>query len=333
MLAIDIGSRKVCVLEGKTRRDKVVVTAFGEIEYETQLVSDGKIQDHATLGFYINEIIKTLKMKSRKAVVTINSTAVVAREFILPNVKPAKLELLVQNEMMLVLGSESGYVIDYTVIDQTPEGMLKVQAFAAPVELVEDYRWLLEEVGLKPHALDLHTNAISKLCTDGAFNKTKPGEDNIILADIGYTHICFYSFCKGVCQFFRTEASPLRDLMDEVGALRHEDANGQTMAYLALWSPATKEDPALADAVDRFTTRLADEIQRYTQYLLLNSTYKSVSNIYIIGGAACLKGLDAALTQQLGINTQVLESVTGLKLPIGCRLAKTCNAAGALIRL
>ncbi len=333
MLAIDIGSKKVCVAEGRSRKDTVTVTACGEIEYAAPLVSDGKIEDAATLGFLINEIITKQGMKSRKAVVTVNSTAVVAREFQLPNVKLPRLHLLVQNEMQLVLGSNNGYVVDFTVTGQTDEGLLTVLAFAVPGELVEDYRRLLEQLRLKPHALDLHANAISKLCSEGAINDNPPGEDNIILADVGYAHICFYGFCKGSCQFIRTEASPLRDFIEELGSVFRTDVNTQTMELLDLTPGLTLEDPALVEAIDRFTTRLADEIQRYAQYLLLNSSSKKIAKVYMAGGASQLKGLDAALSLALGIEVQPLQSVAGLKLPAGCSLAKVCNAAGALIRL
>ncbi len=333
MLAIDVGSKKVCVVEGKARKDTVIITAYGEIEYETQPVSDGKIDDHATLGFLINEIIRTHKMKSRKAVVTINSSAVIAREFTLPNVKLSRLQLLVQNEMQLILGGEGGYIIDFTITGQTAEGMLTVLAFAVPGELVEDTRRLLEQLRLKPHALDLNYNSISKLCSDSIINHNDPGEDNVVLADIGYAHICFYGFHKGTCQFIRNEASPLQDFIEELGTLARENITISSMARLNFSPGAANESPALADAIDRFVTRLTDEIQRYTQYLLLNSASKKVAYFYIAGGGACLKGLDVTLTQTLGADTQILEHVTGLELPAQCNLARVCNAAGALIRL
>src|ERR1035437_8380247 len=106
MISIDIGSNKVCVVEGSYHSGNVVVTGWGEIEYDSEMFADGEIVDRTTLSFLIAEIIKRNKFKSRNAVITINNSDIIMRELILPEMKHKEMQALVENEMQRIIGSD-----------------------------------------------------------------------------------------------------------------------------------------------------------------------------------------------------------------------------------
>lgn len=333
MLAMDVGNNKVCVVEGSCRGQNVTVTSWGEIEYKSEVVANGSIKDRSTLTFLIHEIIKTRGMKSKKAVISMNSSDIIAREFKLPNVKPAMLQQLVRSEMTRIVGNENEFVTDYIIHGFAADKLLAVTAYAVPKEMVASYYTLLRELKLTPLALDIHANTMSKLLANTTLNGGQQGGGNIIIADIGYSKIVFHGYSGGVCRFNRTELSPVQEFTHELASLYRLDVNAEVMAGLNLSPDAEYESPILADTCKYFVSRVADEIQRYTQYIMINSQDKTVTRIYICGGVASVAGITAALSDSLKIAVEPLDRVGKLHLPADCRLTKVCNAAGALIRL
>lgn len=333
MLSIDIGSKKVCVIEGTFSKGLVDVTECNEIEYTSEVVVNGDIRDRSALGFLINEIIKTKNMKSKSAIVTINSTDIVAREFKLPNIKIPKLRLLVNNEMLRIVGADIEYVIDFVITSTTADNMVMVTAYAVSKEMVESYFNLIRDLKLKPYSLDTSANCIYKLMSDSSINGKDHTEGNIIIVDIGYSQISMHGFTNGTYRFNRTEISPFQEFIREIGAINRIDVTAEYLSEMDVSPDFEYENKVVTDTCKYFVYRVSEEIQRYTQYILLNSTSKTVFQIYICGGAASLKGIAPALTNSLKIPVEVLESVGSVNIPANCNLSRICSAAGALIRL
>ena len=332
MLSIDVGSKKVCVVQGNCRKGNVTVNSWSEIEYESEVVANGMIMDRPALSFMINEIIKTNRMNSKSTVITINSSDIVARELTLPRIKLIDLKLVVNNEMSRILGEDSGYVIDF-VTSTADEKMLSVMAYAVKNEIIEGYFSLLKELKLKPLAIDIHANAMSKLLTSTEINGNDHKNDNIIVADIGYSKIAFHGFSAGICRFNRTEVSLVQEFVREIGSIFRCDVTQEHLSKLSFSPEYENENVIISDTCKYFIYRLSEEIQKYTQYILLNSEKKNVAKVIICGGITSINGLDQALTNILKIPVEVLSSVGRLTIPQNCSLAKICNAAGALIRL
>jgi type IV pilus assembly protein PilM len=329
MLSIDIGSKKVCIIEGNYNNGNVIVTACGEIEYTSEVTVNGMITDRSNLAFLINEIIKTNHMKSKQAVISINSSDIVLREFKLPNIKLPSLQLLVKNEMNNVVGNDSEFIVDFVVTGETSEKLLTVFAYAVPSDMVDGYYKLLKESKLSAVSLDIHANSISKLLSNTLINGTDTSDENFIVADIGFSKITFHGFIGGACRFNRTEISPVQEFLQNIDAYSNEADREQ----LDLTPDIEQKITVLSDTYKYILPRVVDEIQRYMQYIMINSPSKSVLKIYICGGVASIKGADIALSNILKIPVHTLINVGRLTLPENCSLAKVCNAAGALIRL
>lgn len=333
MLSIDVGSKKVCVVEGNYRGGNVIVDLCAEIEYQSEVVSNGVISDRPALSLIINEIISTNHMKSKTAVVTINSSDIVSRELALPRVKPLALKVLVNNEMKRIMGEGDSYLIDFVVNETAKEEMNKVTAYAVRKEMVESYYSLLKELKLKPLALDIHANSMSKLLSGAQINGQSHDQDNFIVADIGYSKISFHGFSKGICRFNRTEVSLVQEFVREIASITRTDVMQEQMSKLDFSPDYQYEDTIISDTCKYFLYRLSEEIQKYIQYIILNSEIKSVSKVLICGGVVSINGIDQALTELIKIPVEPLRTVEGLTVPQNCPPSKICNAAGALIRL
>ncbi len=336
MLSIDAGSSKVCIAEGECHNGHVTVTAFAEAEYKGETISNGVIADRAALNFLITEMIKTGRMKSRKAIITVNSSDIIAREFKLPDVKAPSLKLLVNNEMSRILGGESGYVIDYAVTGRTEDKMLEIIAYAVSKDMVANYYALLRELKLAPAALDVHANSISKLLSGTEINGSSAADSNFIAVDIGFSMISFHGFKSGEYRFSRTEVSPVQEFVREISTIKRVDVTQNDMADIDFSPEHEYSNTILSDTCRYFIFRLSEEIQKYIQYLLLNfnNPVKNLPvSIYLFGGITAAKGIGEALSVPLKVPVSIIGSIGRLTVPHGCTVMKVCNAAGALIRM
>ncbi|MGI6279340.1 MAG: pilus assembly protein PilM [Acutalibacteraceae bacterium] len=332
MLSIDIGSKKVCVVEGRSQKGSITVDFCKSIEFEEEVVSNGKIVNRPAVSFLINEIIKTNKIKSKAAVVTINNSDIIVRDFTFPQVKKRQLRQLVNSEMLQVVGTDSNFIIDFTVNGVTDNNMLSVKAYAVSEDIIESYFSLIKELKLKPYAMDLHANSISKLFLGKAINGKTQENSSVILADIGYSQIIFHGFKNGKSQFCRTENSPVQSLVTDLSSATRSEF-GESEAEKLDFSPdAEYESSIVADACKFFVHRLSEAIQRYILYNITTTQIEAVSHIYIYGGIAAAKGLDIMLSDLLKVPVEVVKNVEGIVLPDGCRMHGICNAVGALIR-
>lgn len=333
MISIDIGSKKVCVIEGSYHSGHVNVTGWGEIIYDNDLIADGVITDQATLSFLISEIIKRNNFKSKNTVVTINNSDVIVRELVIPLMKQKEMQTLVENEMKRIIGSDGKYIIDYITGEKAEDKMIKVTAYALESEKVDSYHKLVKNLKLSAAAMDIHSNSLSKLLNNTTLNNFPHSGENIVIADIGYSHISFHGFTNGIKMFDRTELSPLPDFLREAASITRSEINNELINGLDFSMENLYQNSILADTCRYFISRLSDEIQRYIQYMIINSPLKVVSKVYLIGGIVHMNGLSIMLANSLSIPVETLNQVGRLTVPNNCAVHKIANAAGALIRL
>lgn len=332
MISIDVGSKKVCVAEGRYRGDSVTITSFDEIGYEHDVVENGTITDRAALSFLINEIIKKNHMKAKSAVVTIGSSETVIRELKLPDVKLAQIKLLVGNEMSRIVRDDHGFLVDFVVAGKTEDNMLAVTASAIPKNMVESYYTLLKELKLTPYALSVPEDAISKLLSGTTINGAQQNDSTVIVLDIGFSKLSFYGFSGGVSRFNRTDVSPMQDFVREISSLSRMDVSTELMSKMNFNPNHEYEEPGMNEACRYFVYRLSEEIQKYTQYLAINSEMKAFDRIYVCGGISSSSGLDAALSESLRMPVETIQNIGRVIVPKGAQVTNLCVAAGAMIR-
>lgn len=333
MLAIDIGNRKVCVVDGSFKGEQIVVSSWGEAEYTGEFVSNGVIKDRAALAGTISRLLKSKRIKASSAYVTVNSTEIITRNLTFPNIKNQVLQVLVKNEMTEFLGPENDYIIDYIINGTTADNMLNIICYAVPTHIVKDYFYLLKDLHVKPAAMDINAVSMYKLMGNSKINGSGISSGNVIITDIGYSKMNLHVYKGGEYVLCRTESSPVQDFVNEMATLIGQEANIGLMSKIDLTPDKKYDNPQVGDACRYFVFRLVDDIQHYIQYVVSSSGDNSVEKIYLCGGISSVKGIDEALSGYLKIPVEVVTSVDKISAPRGCPLNCICYAAGALIRL
>ena len=335
LIAIDLCSKSASVLEGAFNAGVLHVSKCVRIDMKESMVADGVITDATGLQLALSNVLGEYRFRSRSAAVTINSTRIITRDFELPALGETLLSQLVRSEMQQVLGTDKEYGIDYIVRGQTADenhnALYRVQAYAIPKNIIDGCYDLLRALRLKPAAMDIHANSISKLLSGARINGNDPDE-LFIAASIGHQSMELHVFRRGVQPFSRTTASPLSDFLKEyANTLRCEAADLDVSEIR--FTDYSQDNPILAEARRSFQLRIADELQRFLQFVIPHNPGVPISRICLCGSISRFSDFDTALSITLNMPVEMLHFVPGVSLPRGASLSMVAYAAGALSRV
>jgi type IV pilus assembly protein PilM len=346
LVSIDLGSQNIHLVSGRYNKGSIEVRKAALKHLPEGIFKDGKIEDFRTLKETIKNTIAENKIKDKNTVLTIQSTSVITRDLTLPTVKHEELGNMVKYEIEQYLPIVSTeYIIEYTLLDEVEEGGIKqsrIQVAAMPKNMVENYLNLVKEAGLKPAALDIHSNAVAKLFSNTmAINRdTYTLDKTIAFIDMGYRSIIIHILSKGKPAFSRIITLGAREIDSEISIscnLTLEQAEARKIKETDLDSRqyVGSSSEELLDIVRSQLDIWLSEIQKIFQYYISRSTGNRIDGIYLFGGSSKLRGLPRYVEQALNIRTSKIERLGLIKTGKDIQdfnHGDYINALGGLIR-
>jgi len=307
---------------------------------------DGKIEDFVRLKDFVRDLLSENKIKAKNAVVTIQSTAVITRDISLPVAERQKLDGMVRYEIeqyLPIVATE--YIIEYTVVDEiVDEGIkkYKIQVAAMPKNMVENFLNLIRECGLKPAALDIHSNAVSKLLSQNVLinNETLDKSQTAAFIDLGHRSINIHIMSNGKLAFSRIINVGAWEINNEISMAcnmsleqaekkKIKDAELDPERYLEGMSDSFND--IIRAQVDIWLS----EIQKIFQYYISRTTGNTINRIYLFGGSSQLNGLQKYIELSMNVRTETLDSLSIIKPDKSLKdfnPRNYINALGGLIR-
>jgi type IV pilus assembly protein PilM len=334
LLSIDVGSSNIYFVEGAYKQGIIEIVNTAEAQLLPGTVVDGSIKNYASIIMLVNKILNRSGFKSLSSVITFNSSSLLSRRLELPMSKPRELAAMVKNEMIQMANYSSEIAVEYSIIK---EGLQKnpsvfVWAYAINKDLVDEYYTLYRNFRLKPLALDVHPNSVEKLFTNAMINGSDLKDKSVLFGDIGASTIEIHLFSDNERAFSRITpllASEFELMLSNMGYKKTDSA----LETLDITPSKLKEDSNLADIVGQYFNRMADEFQKMIQFQLRRDSLHPVTEIYLYGGMSGIKGIAEYVSSLLGINVQVISSVSKIKCSPKVNIAKYINAIGSLIRV
>lgn len=209
VLSIDIGNKNIKFVTGKAQGNSVLVNKAFMVPTPLYSFNDGKISDMEALKSAISQEIKAQGIKTKKVVFTFESSSVISREIILPLVKEEELSIMVNYEIEQYFPIVvSDYIVNYKVLESFQEDDLnkaRILVAALPKGMGEEYLTLIRELKLTPVALDINSNAISKLFYSNTLVNFENSslEKTVAIIDIGHRFINVSIIKNGTVQFSR----------------------------------------------------------------------------------------------------------------------------------
>jgi type IV pilus assembly protein PilM len=343
---LDIGAHSIKAVVGKLDKDKLVLDNAFIIPMPEDLYKDGQFYDGQKVKDILEETLHMNKVRTRAAICTLESSTIITREVVLPSAKPHELKEMVGYEIQQFLPIElDQYIIQYKQLDEFMEGDTKhvnLLVAALPRGIAESYLNLLETLHLKPIALDVHSNAITKLIhpqSEVNHGDTVAGKTSAIV-DLGHNQINVSIFDNGNFKFNRLlniggkdidhNLANFLDFSLEEARIKKVECSDISKSF-GEYNDESRFLNIIKSSVDTWI----DEIERIFKYHMTRNTGNRLDVIYLYGGSANLNGIAGYMEEAFNIPVKKIKTISSVNtdnIKGNIDLGLYANALGAMVR-
>ena len=334
VLSIQVGYSltKVCEMDYQSKKPKMyhcfnVPTPDG-------VLNDGQITVRDDLIIRIVQGIYENRIKTRDVVFNVSSSRIASREVLIPPVnKAGVIGDIVKNNAKdyfpIDLDQyELAHMLMGKVADESGGEKLKVNVLAIPKEMLRGYEELAAKCDLNLVALDYTGNSIYQVVK----NVCKKDETALVInidehqtvATVldGETILLQRSLSYGVDEAInlliesrvygeRSYAQAAQELRRTMLVRRALDDSTEIIEDYDFVEPESPKMTVLKDKITHSMTTLISGIDRVISFYNSHNSQNPIKNIWITGVGAGFKGLKRLLTNELGMQVQVLDTNAG----------------------
>jgi type IV pilus assembly protein PilM len=312
VFGLDISDLSIKIAKLKKKGNSFELVSFAQEVVAPGVISDGEIKNSTLLAETIKRAVKNVKGKK------INTKYVIAslpeeKSFLqiiqLPKMEESEIRGAVsfEAENYVPLPIESVY-LDFQIIPLIPgckTDHADVLIAALPKETVDPYVSCLKAAGLKPLAMEIESQAISR-----SLVQDEVSEFPILLIDFGALRTSFIIFAGRSLRFttsIKVSSQILTEALSKNLKIKIEEAE-----KIKIKQGLGEKDSKIFQALIPCLTDLSEQIKKYLHYYDTHIFHdhlplenKLVKKIIISGGGANLKGLPEFLSSELNLPVQV----------------------------
>lgn len=301
-VGIDIGTRTITVAEVKQARGGATITNFGGVELPLDAVREGEVLDVPAVAEALRELLRTAKVRHKRAWLGVANQRVVVRQVTLPWVDPKELRtsLRYQVQEHIPIPVEEAELDAHIITEfDSDEGerMQQLLLVAAHHDMVSAHVEAASSAGLKPIGVDLNPFAVLRAMGNGS----SMDQGNQVLVDVGggVTNIIVHE--AGIPTFVRIlvmGGEAVTAALSSGLSISREEAEARKR------DAGTSSDAAeqiVEDQVGQFV----DEIRSSLDYYQAQTGAARLSSVVLVGGGAALHGLVDRLAATLGLPVEV----------------------------
>ncbi|MCK8058897.1 MULTISPECIES: type IV pilus assembly protein PilM [unclassified Fusibacter] len=206
-LAIDIGGHTIKYAVGIFANGKLKVQGAYSEKLPPDVYENGMIKNFEVLEQTLRNGIKHNKITEKKVVLTIESSEILKREMVVPKVDKSDFIDMITYEVGQYLPIDvNNYVLQYKILGEeivNEKEMNTILLGAMPKDMAKQHFDLMKACGLDPIAMDVHTNALSKLVEVYEQSSSVKRFNTVAYVDFGYQRIDVNIFEKGVNRLTR----------------------------------------------------------------------------------------------------------------------------------
>ena len=291
----------------------------------------------------LQKVLSDNGINAKEGICTNNSSLIINREILIPDVKEEELDTVVRYEIQQYLPINlDDYILQITMIGEefSDDGKkLEVRAIAYPEKMARGYYDLLMALNLKPLALDVNYNALNKLLNYiEVINEHKLNiEEAVVFIDMGATSLDVNIYNNGILKFTRIIKAGGK-YIDEI---LYENVNIpiEELENFKVNNIDLKEDELdfqnhiIIDTLDEWI----DKVEKIIQFYKTKNFGDDVNKIFIYGRTSRIKNLEEYITSRIGIETIKIRNIPQIindsNIDIGENIDNFINVIGSLIRL
>lgn len=314
ILGIDIGSHSVKAVLFNQGNEGYILEALFEEPMPRGAVIDREIQDIEAVGNVILKIRKKITSSVTYAAAAVSGQTVITK-IIYMDVNLTEQELASQIE--IEADSLIPYPLDEVSLDfeslevnESDPAKVNVLLSAARTESVEARVSALETGGFQAKVIDVESYAISRPY-DLILSQLPDDAENKIVAmvDVGSVMTLFSVTESGSHIYSRDQVFGGEQYTRSIVSYYNKNFEDAEFAKVTNDLPPNYTFEVLAP----FHTMLVQQIRRAIQMFLTSSGKEKVDYLVISGGTALVEGIEALLTEELGVHTVVANPFTAMQ--------------------
>jgi type IV pilus assembly protein PilM len=318
LLGIDIGSTAVKVVElgpgGKSGSGSIRAQALALEPLPHSAVVDKKITDVSEVGEALKSALRRCRSKTKRAAVAVAGSAVITKVLSLSGeLSDSEMEAQIQLEADQYVPYPLEEVnLDFDVLGPTEgsAGMVDVLLAASRQENVDDRVAVLELAGLSAEIVDIESNAIETACGLLTDSLASRHAGLLGVADVGATTTTLHVLRDGQNIYAREQGFGAQHLLDEV---QRREGLSRIEALELLQSQPTRTELKI-EVVEPFQEGLGRQLARALQFFYSSSTFRSVDELLLTGGASVMPNLDRAIEERLAMPVRVADPFAEMAL-------------------
>ncbi|MBN1046729.1 pilus assembly protein PilM [Clostridium botulinum] len=343
VVAFDIGSTNIKIAEGTYYKGILSIENLIDIPTPAEAIIDGNIEKKELLVSILQKALNENGINAKEGICTNNSSLIINREILIPDVKEEELDTVVRYEIQQYLPINlDDYVLQMTKIGEefSDEGKkLEIRAIAYPERMAKGYYDLLMALNLKPFALDVNYNALNKLLNHiEVINNHKLNiEESLVFIDMGATSLDVNIYNNGVLKFTRiikAGGKYLDEILYENMNIPIEETEKFKSQDIDLKEEELEfQNQIIIDTLDEWV----DKIEKIMQFYKSKNFDDDINKIFIYGRTSRIKNLEQYITSKIGIETikirNIPEIINDSNIEVDENIDNFINVVGSLIRL
>lgn len=166
MICVYISDDKIKLIDGAQSGSHIVVKSFYDISTRAGNMESGAIKDTVVFTQTLQDCLQSTNIKPGKVTYVLDSSRVVFREMIVPDVPDGKLKKVIVSELFSD-SKASTNTIDYVVLEKfkgdNKANKLRIMVTYINNEIIDALHTSAMELNLQPTVLDIAPNTIGKL--------------------------------------------------------------------------------------------------------------------------------------------------------------------------
>lgn len=305
-IGLDLGSSQIKLMQLRQEQGQIFLHQYGIYDLPEEAMTAGRITDTAILSDRLAWIFKRRRFHRNRVNLCIGSQAIILRQMQLPKMAPreipAALRFQAEKEIMIPIDEA---VIDYIVLGERfidGKDLLDLAVVAAPKDVVTDYLGVITEAGLYPDVIEIESFALQRVFPYIIPAFAGPGEDALIILDIGGESSNLVLLDRGNFSFARTLSIGVNHFcrhIAEDGAMNFDSARRLLFG----------SDPFSAGGMQEIADELVAQIRRSLEFYLYNIDHaqKEIKTICLCGGGASIDRLPSFLGFELKVEPKLIQ--------------------------
>ena len=343
VVAFDIGSTNIKIAEGTYYKGVLSIEKLIDIPTPAEALIDGNIEKKELLVSVLQKVLRDNGINAKEGICTNNSSLIINREILIPDVKDEELDTVVRYEIQQYLPINlDDYVLQMTKIGEefSDEGKkLEIRAIAYPEKMAKGYYDLLMALNLKPLALDVNYNALNKLLNhiEVINNRKLNIEESLVFIDMGATSLDVNIYNNGILKFTRiikAGGKYLDEILYENMNIPIEEIEKFKSEDIDLKEEELQfQNQIIVDTLNEWV----EKIEKIIQFYKSKNFDDDINKIFIYGRTSRIKNLEQYITSKIGIETikikNIPEIINDSNVEGDENIDNFINVIGSLIRL